>query len=184
MLLFKVAFPLVVIGALWNNVGVMIGKILLDSPNKLMIVYNPIKKQYKFNDINYVDLKIKKEKDGVVVHKVTVYIGDGKRTVEIVAFSREQADELTSLLRGMLDHGAMEYPEGDEEPFNFEDEKKEKKGLFSFGRRKENDDKNASEKHIEIKEQTLPEEDVKSSEREKDESSEHSNEASENINEE
>jgi hypothetical protein len=52
MLLFKVAFPLVVIGALWNNVGVMLGKILLDSPNKLMIVYNPIKKQYKFNDIN------------------------------------------------------------------------------------------------------------------------------------
>ena len=184
MLLFKLVFPLVVLGALWNSVGTMLGKILLDSPNKLMIVYNPLKKQYKFDDINYVDLKTKKEKDGLLVHTVTVYIGDGKRTVEIRTFSREQADELESLLRGMLDHGAMEYPEGDEEPFDFDDEKKEKKGLFSFGKQKENDDKNVSEKRIELKEQTPSEKEAKSSECENSESPELVNEASENATEE
>ena len=99
--------------------------------------YNPIKKQYKFEEINYIDQKTVNGKDGVVVYKVIVYIGNGKRTVEIAALSSSQADELASLLRGMLDNGAMIYPEGDEEPFNFDDEKKEKRGIFSFGKSKE-----------------------------------------------
>lgn len=150
LLAFKLVFPLVVLGALWNSVGAMLGKVLLDSPNKLMIVYNPIKKQYSFDEINYIDLKSKKEKGGLMVHTVTVYIGDGKRTVEITSFSHEQADELTSLLRGMLDNGAMEYPEGDEEPFNFDSEKKEKRGLFSFCKRKDNKEADASEKDSEL----------------------------------
>lgn len=149
MLLFKLAFPLIVLGTLWTNIGAIFSKVVLNSPNKLMIVYNPFKKQYNFDDINYVDRKTKKEKDGVVVHKISVYIGNGKRTVEILAFSSEQADELESLLRGMLDNGAMIYPEGDEEPFSFDDEKKERRGLFSFGKRKVNDDKNATEKDSE-----------------------------------
>ncbi|MBQ7344164.1 MAG: hypothetical protein IJW53_05330 [Clostridia bacterium] len=175
MLLFKLAFPLIVLGALWTSIGAIFSKIVLNSPNKLMIVYNPFKKQYNFDDINYVDRKTKKEKDGVVVHKISAYIGDGKRTVEILTFSSEQADELESLLRGMLDSGAMVYPEGDEEPFNFDDEKKERRGLFSFGKRKVND-KNAAEKDGEphsadVTPQTSSEEEIKASESENNEAS-------------
>lgn len=128
---FWVIIAVMALSTAWSIVKMIFGKVVLNSPNMTMEVYNPIKKQYKFADINYVDLKTSKEKDGVVLHKVTVYIGEGKRSVEISTGSKSQADELVSLLRGMLDNGAMEYPEGNEEPFNL-DEKKEKNGLFGL----------------------------------------------------
>ena len=134
---FWAMFLLLVLGTVWSLLNMILGKIVLDSPDMTMNVYNPIKKQYKFEEINYIDQKTVNGKDGVVVYKVIVYIGNGKRTVEIAALSSSQADELASLLRGMLDNGAMIYPEGDEEPFNFDDEKKEKRGIFSFGKSKE-----------------------------------------------
>ena len=134
---FWAMFLLLVLGTVWSLLNMILGKIVLDSLGMTMNVYNPVKKQYKFEEINYIDQKIVNGKDGVVVYKVIVYIGNGKRTVEIAALSSSQADELASLLRGMLDNGAMIYPEGDEEPFNFDDEKKEKRGIFSFGKSKE-----------------------------------------------
>lgn len=124
---FWVIIAVMALSTAWSIVKMIFGKVVLNSPNMTMEVYDPIKKQYKFADINYVDLKTSKEKDGVVLHKVTVYIGEGKRSVEISTGSKSQADELVSLLRGMLDNGAMEYPEGNEEPFNLDDEKK---GIF------------------------------------------------------
>ena len=131
---FWAMFLLLVLGTVWSLLNMILGKIVLDSLSMTMNVYNPIKKQYKFEEINYIDQKTVNGKDGVVIYKVIIYINNGKRSVEIASLSSSQADELASLLRGMLDNGAMVYPEGDEEPFNFDEEKTEKRGLFSFGR--------------------------------------------------
>lgn len=132
--IFWCMFLLILVGTAWSILNIIFGKIVLDSPDMTMNVYNPIKKQYKFEEINYIDQKTVNGKDGVVIYKVIIYINNGKRSVEIASLSSSQADELASLLRGMLDNGAMVYPEGDEEPFNFDEEKTEKRGLFSFGR--------------------------------------------------
>ena len=131
---FWCMFLLVLVGTVWSISNMIFGKIVLDSPNMTINIYNPIKKQYKFEEINYIDQKTVNGKDGVVIYKVIIYITNGKRSVEIASLSSSQADELTSLLRGMLDNGSMVYPEGDEEPFNFDDEKTEKRGLFPFGK--------------------------------------------------
>ena len=125
--IFWIVYPFIFLSTVYSFVNTLFGKIVLDSPHTLMTVYSPFKAEYKFSEINYVDQKSSKKQDGYITHTVTVYIGDGRRCVNIETLSKAQADELTSLLRGMLDNGAMEYPEGNEEPFSFEDEKDEKK---------------------------------------------------------
>ena len=95
-------------------------KIVLDSPKLLMTVYNPFKAEYSFKDINYVDHKSSKPKDGYVTHTVSIYIGNGKKRVSIDTLSGTEADEVEALVSGMLDCGAMVYPEGDEELFDYE----------------------------------------------------------------
>lgn len=113
--------------SLWNTV---IGKIILNAQDTLMTVYWPFKKEYKFSDVSYVDVKSSKPNEGYITHRIFVYFGEGKKCVKLETFSSVQADEIASLLRGMLDCGAMEYPEGNEESFNLpEDEKKE--GFFA-----------------------------------------------------
>ncbi len=107
--------------SVYSIANMIFSKIVLDSPKKQMTVYNPFKMEYQFEDINYVDVKISKGSDGAKLYTVVVYICDGRRTVEVTSFSSEQASELANLLRGMLDNGAMEFPEGDEEPFVLED---------------------------------------------------------------
>lgn len=139
--LFWVVFLTLVAGILYSFASMIFGKIVLDSPNLQMTVYNPFKKQYKFEDINYVDIKSSKEKGGVIIHRVIVYIGEGKKSVEMTTLSQKQADELVSLLRGMLDNGAMTYPEGDEEPFNFDDDDEKKHGVNLFGLKKKKAEK-------------------------------------------
>ncbi len=151
--MFVVAYILVIIGVVYTFISMLFNKIILDSPNLQMNVYNPFKKQYKFDDVNYVDVKSSKPKDGVVLHKVTVYIGEGKKSVEISTMSSKQADELASLLRGMLDNAAMIYPEGNEEPFDLEDEKK-KSVSIPFGLKKNKKDDSKEEKSSETTEQT------------------------------
>lgn len=141
---FWLLFGVIVISTVWSVVGMILGKIVLDSPNKTMTVYNPIKKQYKFEDINYVDTKTAKGNDGAEVHKVIVYLGKGKKSVEIASYSLGQADEVASLLRGMLDNGAMEYSEGNEEPFDFEE--KEKRPLFPRLKKSSKPDEKPDEK--------------------------------------
>ena len=128
--MFRVVFAAILLGAAYSLANIFLSKIVLDSPNMLMNVYNPFKKQYKFEDINYIDVDSSEPKDGIVLHSVIVYIGKGKRTVEITTMSSKQADELVTLLRGMLDNGAMVFPEGDEEPFTFDDDKKKKASFF------------------------------------------------------
>ena len=141
MPIFKLVFAFIIAITLCSLASVLLNKIVLDSPNIQMTVYNPFKKQYKFDEINYVDLKSSKAKDGIVLHKVSVYIGDGRRSVDIVTMSSKQADELVSLLRGMLENGAMVFPEGDEEPFTFDDDKEKKKRTPFLGLiKKLNDD--------------------------------------------
>lgn len=104
-------------------------KIVLDSPKLLMTVYNPFKAEYSFKDINYVDRKSSpKPKDGYITHTVSVYIGNGRRRVRIDTLSSREAEQVESLISGMLDSGAMEYPEGNEEPFRYEE--KEEKSSF------------------------------------------------------
>ena len=95
-----------------------------------MTVFSPFKTEYKFADINYVDLKASKPKDGLITHTVSAYIGNGKKKIELTTHSKPQADELVSLLRGMLDNAAMEYPEGNEEPFRFDDENEQTGGFL------------------------------------------------------
>ena len=135
--LFWVLFGVFVAAALYSMVNMIFGKIVLNSPEKQMIVCNPTKKEYSFDDINYVDMNTVKASNGERAYKVTVYIGIGKKTVELISFSEEQATELCHLLRGMLDHGAMEYPEGNEEPFHLDDEEEKR---FEFIKRRKKTD--------------------------------------------
>lgn len=113
--------------SLWNTV---IGKIILSAKDTLMTVYWPFKKEYKFSDVSYVDVKSSKPNEGYVTHRIFVYFGEGKKCVKLETFSSAQADEIASLLRGMLDCGAMEYPEGNEESFNLPEEEKSSGGFF------------------------------------------------------
>ena len=111
--------------------NIAFSKIVLDSPKLVMTVYNPFKVEYSFKDVNYVDRKCSKPKDGYVTHTVNVYIGNGRRHVRIDTLSSAEADEVEALVSGMLTCGAIEYPEGNEEMFNYEKkgkkQKKEKK---------------------------------------------------------
>lgn len=130
--LFWLVFGAIVAGVVYSFAKMLISKIVLDSPEMTMTVYSPFLSKYKFEDINYIDQRTEKGSDGIILNVVTAYIGDGRRSVEIVSFSKDQADEVTALLRGMLDNGAMIYPEGDEEPFDLDD----KGGVFGFIRRR------------------------------------------------
>ena len=111
--MFWVVFAFLCLGCMYWLLNAVLGKIVLDSPKMLMTVYSPFKKEYKFSDINYVDVKSAKPKDGLVVHSVRAYIGKGKRSIKIDTTSKKQAEEIHSLLAGMLDNAAMEYPEGE-----------------------------------------------------------------------
>ena len=124
--LFWGVFAVLIIGTAYSVAKIVFGKIVLDSPKLTMTVYGPFKKEYKFSEINYVDRKIIKGGDGSLMHAVVVYIGSGKRSVEMASYSKDQAGELEILVRGMLDNAAMTYPEGNEEPFVFP-ERKDKK---------------------------------------------------------
>lgn len=141
---FWAVFLLLIVGTLYSFANIIFGKIALDSPNKLMIVYNPLKKTYKFEDIGYIDVRESKTKEGNL-YRVIAYMGEGKRSVEITSFSKEQADELVLLLRGMLDNGAMIYPEGDEEPFNFDDGKKKKTSVLFKQKKNEKQNNESSD---------------------------------------
>ena len=141
--LFWLLFGVLVTGVVYSLAKAMLAKVVLDSPKTTITVYNPLPIKYKFEDVNYVDVTTAKSTEGAIAYVVTVYIGIGKRTVEIVSYSKEQADELAILLRGMLDNGAMVYPEGDEEPFNFGDGKRFE---FTFITRKKNTEENKETK--------------------------------------
>ena len=129
--------------SIYSFISAVFSKIFLDSPGAVMTVFSPFKAEYKFSDINYVDLKSSKPKDGIITHTVTAYIGDGRRKVELTTCSKPQADELLSLLRGMLDNAAMEYPEGNEEPFRFDDENEESGGFLKRKKQPKHDEEKA-----------------------------------------
>ena len=135
-------FAFVVLGTVYMLASAVLNKIVLNSPNMTMTVCFPFKKEYKFSDINYIDMRSSKPKDGIVTHKVSAYIGNGRMSVDVVTTSASQAEEIAALLRGMLDNGAMEYPECDDEPKP--DNEEEKKPVFPlFAKKKkssENDD--------------------------------------------
>ena len=143
--LFWGAFSLLIVAILYSIAKVIFGKIDLNSPEMLMTVYNPFKKTYKFEEINYIDVKTSKTKDGNM-YSIIVYIGDGKRSVQITTTSSIQADEVASLLRGMLDNGAMEYPEGNEEPFVFDDDKKKTPAFLGLHKKKKEKDESVNTK--------------------------------------
>lgn len=144
--LFWLMFAVFVAGTLFSLAKSIFGKVVLDSPKTTMTVYNPLPVSYKFEDVNYVDQKTLKNGDGPLVHVVTVYIGIGKRSVELVSYSKEQADELAILLRGMLDNGAMVYPEGDEEPFNFDNDKRFEFNFIKRNKKSLNNDESKDSK--------------------------------------
>jgi hypothetical protein len=109
--LFWLIFGLLVAAAIHSFANMIFAKVVLDSPKKTITVYNPSPSTYKFEDINYVDMKKVKSADGTALHVVTAYIGDGRRSVEISSYSEKQAQEISALMRGMLDNAAMVYPE-------------------------------------------------------------------------
>lgn len=135
--MFWLLFGVLIAGVMYSVVKAMLNKVVLDSPEMTITVYNPAPITYKFEDVNYIDVNTAKATDGAVAYIVTAYIGVGKRTVEIISYSKEQADELASLLRGMLDNGSMVFPEGNEEPFNLDE--KGKHVEFTFITRKKKD---------------------------------------------
>ena len=140
--IFWVPFLFVAFSTAYMLANAIFGKIVLDALEMSITVYIPFKIEYKFSDVNYVDIRSSKPKDGIVTHKVSAYIGKGKGSVDVVTTSISQADEVASLIRGMLDSGAMEYPEGNEEPFGYEEEKKQG---FAFPKRKKKPDEAADE---------------------------------------
>ena len=117
---FWFVFVFIFVSTLFSFINRIFGKVIIDSRETTMIVYNPFRIEYKFEDINYIDEKSSKPSGGVITHSVIVYIGKGRRRVVIETTSRKQADTLITLLRGMLDNGAMEYPEGNEGTFEFD----------------------------------------------------------------
>ena len=119
--IFWVVFAFIVLSTAYMLANAFFGKIVLNSPEMTMTVYFPFKVEYKFSDINYIDVRSSKPKEGIVTHKVSAYIGNGKSSVDVVTTSKAQADEIASLLRGMLDNGAMEYPECEEAPIENND---------------------------------------------------------------
>ena len=146
---FWLAFAVIFLAAVYSFAKIIFAKILLDSPKKQMIVYTPLPKKYNFEDVNYIDLRTENGADGLTLYVVTVYIGVGKRTVKIISFSNEQAEELAILLRGMLDNGAMTYPEWAENPFGYEKPRSHEKAVSyekpssyenSFGYKKSEED--------------------------------------------
>ena len=112
------------------NGNTVIVKVVLNSKDAIMSVYWPFKKEYKFSDVTYIDIKSSKPNEGFITHNVLIYVGEGKNRVKLETFSSTQANELVSLLRGMLDCSAIEFPEGNEEPFNLPEEK-ENDGFFA-----------------------------------------------------
>lgn len=153
-------FWVLLIGAVLATVhsctSIILSRIVLDSLNLTITVYNPFKKIYKFSEINYIDEK--KSDDKKVIHTVVVYFGNGKRNVEIATPSEAQAQEIVSLLRGMLDNAAIEYPEGNEESFNL-DEDKPKAGLFGSLFKKKKDENEGEESFKCIKREACDEKD-------------------------
>ena len=133
---FWAVYLFILVSALCAFVNSAFGKIFLDAPRSVMTVCGLFKREYPFDRINYVDLKESKPKDGLITHTVTVYIGNGRRKVQLATCSKTQAAELVSLLRGMLDNAAMVYPEGDDEPFDLSDDKDD----FTFLKRKKSAD--------------------------------------------
>ena len=117
--LFWAMFGLLVLGILYSLVKSVCSKIVLNSPQKTITVYNPLPKEYKFEDINYIDRKTVKDRTAPDAHVVIAYIGDGRRNVSITSYSKAQADELAILLKGMLDNGAMIFPEYEEDPLDY-----------------------------------------------------------------
>ena len=120
--IFWLIYTFIFLSTLYSFVNTVFGKIILNSPKRLMTVYGPFKTEHRFSDINYIDMKSSKPRERYITHTVTVYIGEGKRCVNIDTLSLEQAEELVKLLRGMLDNAAMEYPEGNEESFDLSDD--------------------------------------------------------------
>ena len=153
--LFWVIFVFLFLGSVYSFAGIICGRIVLRSGTNLMTVYGPFKKEYSFAEINYIDMKSSRPTDGYITHTVMIYIGDGRKCIKIDTFSRDQAEELVSLLRGMLDNGAMVYPEGREKFFNSEE--KEEKKAFDFLKallKKRNDEKTLPEAEEEKAENT------------------------------
>ena len=136
--MFWLMFGALVAGVVYSIAKAMLNKVVLNSPKMTITVYNPVPITYKFEDVNYIDINTAKGTDGAVAYIVTAYIGVGKRTVELISYSKEQADELAILLRGMLDNGAMVFPEGNEEPFSLGD--KGKPLEFTFITKKKNNE--------------------------------------------
>lgn len=129
--------------AYWFATAVF-NRIILNSTKKTLTVYGPFKKEYSFDDVNYVEICTSRPKGGTQAHTVSVYIGNGKRSVRIDTLSSAEAKEVESLLKGMLDSGAMEYPEGNEE--RFEPLTKKKIGGALFGRAKRTEEKKSEAK--------------------------------------
>ena len=117
--LFWTAFGLLALGIIYSLAKTVFSKIVLNSPQKTITVYNPFPIQYKFEDVNYIDRKTVKDRTAPDAHVVIAYIGDGRRNVSITSYSKAQADELAILLNGMLDNGAMIFPEYEEDPLDY-----------------------------------------------------------------
>ena len=137
--IFWVPFLFVAFSTVYMLANAIFGKIVLDALEMSITVYIPFKIEYKFSDVNYVDIRSSKPKDGIITHRVSILMGKGKSSVDITTTSLSQAQELSALLRGMLDNGAMEYPEGNEEPFVYDGEKP-KKRLSVFNKKKKTDE--------------------------------------------
>ena len=117
--LFWTAFGLLGLGIVYSLAKTVFSKIVLNSPQKTITVYNPFPFQYKFEDVNYIDRKTVKDRTAPDAHVVIAYIGEGKKNVSITSYSKAQADELAILLNGMLDNGAMMFPEYEDDPLDY-----------------------------------------------------------------
>ena len=103
-LFWTVAVALVA-GLTYSAVKAILAKMVLDANKMTMTIYNPSAKCYKFSDVNYVDSGTVNDRNGEEVFIVTVYMGDGRRSIDVATYSKEQAKEVERLMCAMFSSG-------------------------------------------------------------------------------
>ena len=102
-LFWTVAVALVA-GLTYSAVKAILAKMVLDANKMTMTIYNPSAKCYKFSDVNYVDSGTVNDRNGEEVFIVTVYMGDGRRSIDVATYSKEQAKEVERLMCAMFSY--------------------------------------------------------------------------------
>jgi hypothetical protein len=79
-------------------IALLLGKLVLDTQNREIHVYNPFLHRYAFGDIANIGIYHKSDYEGTEMNKVIINLNNGKKC-SLRTTSKEQAEELAMLLR-------------------------------------------------------------------------------------